>query len=384
MAIKQEALYKEKTCFFFPKPEKKNPISGKPEQANQKQQDTMKKLVISSGERVTAMENIPEYYKKTASKTFFVHNKQPKYRFFHGSRMEMDKKMGRGWSEMLCIHSGLYVEMADFCLKHRMETRGNMQPPLYLSILLSGHCEFQIPGRAKQRATLGDIWFIHAPLEQELRIKLPDENISTVSIGLPREEKLILGHSASKKNGQQAIPLLKGLQRSSAFMRMSRELLYTERRTYAANLRFESLALNLLSQILSLEAPDKDCLREKTGKVKAVVDEVVDILHREWNDPPTISTLARRVGSNECYLKQWFRQQTGMTIGEYIREQRMKKALEMIETGKYSITATAFFVGYSNPGHFSEAFKKFYGHLPSYYLPRATDKNTKAKVKRLC
>ncbi len=59
-----------------------------------------------------------------------------------------------------------------------------------------------------------------------------------------------------------------------------------------------------------------------------------------------------------------------MTIGDYIRNQRMKKALELIETGTYSILQTALFVGYSNLNHFSAAFKKFYGHLPSYYVPR--------------
>ncbi len=80
---------------------------------------------------------------------------------------------------------------------------------------------------------------------------------------------------------------------------------------------------------------------------------------------------ARRVGVNECYLKKGFREQMGMSIGSYIRQLRMTKALEMIETGRYSVLDTALFVGYSNPGHFSAAFKKFNGHLPSYYLPRS-------------
>ncbi len=109
---------------------------------------------------------------------------------------------------------------------------------------------------------------------------------------------------------------------------------------------------------------------ERTGRIRTAVDEAVDILHREWSDPPNISTLARRVALNECSLKKEFRRQTGMTIGGYIRRQRMTKALEFIETGRYSILETALFVGYSNPSHFSAAFKKFYGHLPSYYLPK--------------
>ncbi len=170
---------------------------------------------------------------------------------------------------------------------------------------------------------------------------------------------------------QQAFPLVRGLQRSSALMGISRELVHARRKTIADNLRFESLALDLLSQILTLEHPGKDSRMERTIRSMAAVDEAVDILRREWDDPPTISTLSRRVALNECSLKKEFRKQMGMPIGAYIRSQRMKKALELIEAGKYSILDTALFVGYSNPSHFSAAFKKFYGHLPSYYLPRA-------------
>ncbi len=49
----------------------------------------------------------------------------------------------------------------------------------------------------------------------------------------------------------------------------------------------------------------------------------------------------------------------------------MKKALEMIETGRYALLETALFVGYSNPSYFSTIFKNYYGHLPSYYLSRS-------------
>ncbi len=96
------------------------------------------------------MDNILEYYlQEHTTENFLVPSDQAMSRFFRGLRMEVEQNMGRGWSEILYIHKGLYVETSDFRLKHRMETRGNMQPPLYLSILLSGHCEFQIPGRER-------------------------------------------------------------------------------------------------------------------------------------------------------------------------------------------------------------------------------------------
>ena len=187
--------------------------------------------------------------------------------------------------------------------------------------------------------------------------------------GLEKLVSGLIGQSGPGMSGQ-AFPLVRGLQPSSECMHMARGLMSARRQTFADNLRFESLALELLSRMLTLKDSPAISSVERTCSIKAAIDEAVDILRREWDDPPTISALSRRVGMNECYIKKEFRRHTGMSIGGYIREQRMKKALELIETGRYSILKTALFVGYSNPSYFSASFKKFYGHLPSYYLPR--------------
>ncbi len=72
-----------------------------------------------------------------------------------------------------------------------------------------------------------------------------------------------------------------GLQRSSELMRIARKLVYARRKTIADNLRFESLALDFLSRILTLEHPGEDFRMERTGRTRAAVDEAVDILRRE-------------------------------------------------------------------------------------------------------
>ncbi len=333
------------------------------------------------------MDNVSEYYKEFASKNFLVPSKHSESPFFHSLRMEVDQNLGRGYSEMLHIHNGLYVSLTNYSLRQRLETcHRNAQTPFQLAILLSGHAEFQVSKQTKQTFDSGDIWFGHGSFEQISRTQFPDEKICGISIYLSQElidawlntsscfakglEKLVLGKSGAQRSGQQAIPLVKGLRHSSVFMDITKRLIHTKRQTLADNLRFESLALDLLSRILTMEDSSADSFMEQTRKTRAAVDEAVDILRHEWNDPPNISTLARRVGVNESYLKKWFRQQMDMPIGRYIREQRMKKAMEMIETGRYSILKTALFVGYSNPSHFSTAFKKFYGHLPSHYVPR--------------
>ncbi len=326
------------------------------------------------------MDYIQEYVKQCTAANFLVSNEPETPRFFHGMRMQMHEDTGQGWSEILCIHSGLYVQTADYCLKHRVETCSwDVQKPLEVGVMLSGRFEAQIPGRPKDVIASGDLWCVHGPFEQVLYTHHANENIRGVSICLPQDViESWLGTSSCAMSSeleklvlkQKALPLATGLHQSSELMRIARKIKYARRQTLADKLHFESLALDFLSQILTLNKPLTGSRVERTRRARTAVDEAVDILRQEWNNPPSISNLARRVNLNECYLKKRFRQQTGMSIGAYIRQLRMTKALEIIETGRYSILDTAIFVGYSNPGHFSAAFKKFYGHLPSYYLPR--------------
>lgn len=98
------------------------------------------------------------------------------------------------------------------------------------------------------------------------------------------------------------------------------------------------------------------------------LEKAINILDKEYTLPPTITQLAHRVGSNETSLKQCFRKQLNTTIHQYIVQQRMAKAAELLSGHALSISQVAHEVGYSNHGHFAAAFKKEFGCAPSMYL----------------
>ncbi len=306
--------------------------------------------------------------------------------FFNEWQMEINKDLGRGKVEIVDIHNGLYVEMADYTLKDNATLCiKDMQVPLKIAVTLSGNLLFQLSKGKQDLSAPGDIMYIHGAIEQANFSQPTRENSCGFSICLPQplieswlgesscEASKALEKIVRSQSGSGGISFLgRGLSHTSEIMHIARELMVARRSTLPDKLHFESLALDLLSHILSLEAPDTAAnpRMQRTRKTRAAIDEAVDILQKEWNIPPTIAALSRRVGLNDCYLKKGFREQMGMPIGAYIRQLRMQKALEMIETGQCSVLETAIQVGYSNPGHFSAAFKKFYGHLPSYYVPR--------------
>ena len=95
--------------------------------------------------------------------------------------------------------------------------------------------------------------------------------------------------------------------------------------------------------------------------------EARKIVEDEFADPPTLYEPARQVGLNDFKLKRGFRKAFGTTVFEYVRKLRMDKARELLEHGHLTVTEVALATGYNHFGHFSAAFKKSYGILPSHY-----------------
>ena len=89
-----------------------------------------------------------------------------------------------------------------------------------------------------------------------------------------------------------------------------------------------------------------------------------DILLKDLSDPPTIAALARRVGLNECKLKQMFKGGFQTTIYGFVQKERMRRAKTLLEEGM-TVSQTASALGYVNFSHFAAAFQKHYGVLPS-------------------
>lgn len=104
--------------------------------------------------------------------------------------------------------------------------------------------------------------------------------------------------------------------------------------------------------------------RHDNGYRRRRIDEAADILQHEFARPLTIAEIARRVGLNECYLKRYFKAQTGETVAGCLRRLRLEHALALIESGS-TVQAAMHFCGYRHAGRFNEAFRRYYGFLPS-------------------
>ena len=63
-----------------------------------------------------------------------------------------------------------------------------------------------------------------------------------------------------------------------------------------------------------------------------------------------------------------------MSFGEYIRKQRIERAIELMQQPAYSLTEIAYLTGFSDQSHFTRIFKKHTGQNPSVYRKKMVKK----------
>ncbi len=90
-----------------------------------------------------------------------------------------------------------------------------------------------------------------------------------------------------------------------------------------------------------------------------------EVLLSDIENPPSLTELAQRIGTNTNTLKIEFKAQFGVPVFKYLQNQRLQKAYNLIKNEQKSIQEAAWAVGYDSLGSFSNAFEKKFGYRPS-------------------
>lgn len=87
-------------------------------------------------------------------------------------------------------------------------------------------------------------------------------------------------------------------------------------------------------------------------------------------DSETLSVVfvAQELGMSHSVLYKKLKTITGLSLVEYMRDYRLKKAKQLLKTKQFTLTEICFQVGYSDRKYFSKLFKERFGNPPSFYL----------------
>jgi AraC-like DNA-binding protein len=82
----------------------------------------------------------------------------------------------------------------------------------------------------------------------------------------------------------------------------------------------------------------------------------------------TVSGIAQAVYMTPYHFTRLFKESTGQSPYQYVVEARVRKAKELLTTGKFTIIDVAHRVGFADQSHLTRHFKRVFGLPPKQLL----------------
>lgn len=93
----------------------------------------------------------------------------------------------------------------------------------------------------------------------------------------------------------------------------------------------------------------------------------IDYIRSHIQENLTVESIADSLSLNSSYLSKLFKQEMGITLSRYIRDQKINVACNMLRHLDESSLAIANYLGFSSQSHFIQVFKKSTGMTPEEY-----------------
>jgi AraC-like DNA-binding protein len=104
---------------------------------------------------------------------------------------------------------------------------------------------------------------------------------------------------------------------------------------------------------------------------ESLINKLLEVTDKAMNQPDfNVERWGQEVGLSRAQLYRKVTSLTGRSPHAFIKEARLKKALQLIRHKQGNIASVAFEVGFNNPSQFSENFKARFGLHPSQFLKR--------------
>jgi two-component system, response regulator YesN len=125
----------------------------------------------------------------------------------------------------------------------------------------------------------------------------------------------------------------------------------------------------LIKYIPVAEHPVPSSLRAscKHDGIIKIIEYIEDNLHLDLN----LEMLSNIVHLNQQYISRLFKQETGLTITQYITVRRLEKAKQYLSYSHETVTEISEKCGFSDPNYFTRVFKKYEGITPTKYQQQA-------------
>ena len=97
------------------------------------------------------------------------------------------------------------------------------------------------------------------------------------------------------------------------------------------------------------------------------LSQAIDYINDHLDDEIKLANLAAVVGISQYYFCQLFKQSMGVAPYQYVIQQRVERAKDLLRQKKVAIADIALECGFANQSHFTKHFRKVTGTTPKAY-----------------
>ncbi len=117
----------------------------------------------------------------------------------------------------------------------------------------------------------------------------------------------------------------------------------------------------LMPRRVEIQSPDEKFL-----------NKLMQLVADHMEDPDfNVTALVTYIGMSQTVLYKKIKALTDMSITDFIKSQRLKRAAQLLQENKMNISEVAYSVGFNDRKYFSKEFKKQFGKAPTEYIGNA-------------
>lgn len=148
---------------------------------------------------------------------------------------------------------------------------------------------------------------------------------------------------------------------------------YTESIKLANDFIYKAELLQSPEEIINLQYHVIKTFTEKVsilkyGKVESkLLMDVANYIQQNLSSSITVEDIAKSLYLSRPYLSKKFKNDTGISVTEFIHRQKIEEAKRLLKYTDKSLLSISIYLSFSSQSHFTNMFKKMTGQLPKDY-----------------
>lgn len=293
------------------------------------------------------------------------------------TRYYVEPRWGDGYMEQIRLENGLELCITNLQLKRSISLKYHLEkPPLEMHYMSEGNVVHHEKAAGDMNLGSGKLSVFFRMDMEGVMTFVEGRKIVFVTIIVPDQtlEKYLnvcryTGIIQEYRNSNMMFDIMKPHTPTAELKAIFGQILSCPFTDVGKSLFFQGKAAELVAYIW-----EQSALYTKSSDViilhpyeNTALEKAKEIIENNLSHNFSIEEIANMVGLNIQKFKKGFKQLYRLTPHQYLIRCRMLRARELMRDSGYSVSETAFAVGYTNVSYFSKTFREHYGQTPKHF-----------------